>query len=50
MHMCELGTHDFAMPGLGARHLLHLAVCPRYGASELLSFDRALVAAFASGG
>jgi predicted nucleic acid-binding protein len=37
-------------PGLGARDLLHLAVCRRYGASELLSFDRALVAAFASAG
>ena len=35
-------------PGLGARDLLHLAVCRRYGADELLSFDRALVAAFAS--
>lgn len=38
-----------SQPGLGARDLLHLAVCRRYGASELLSFDRALVAAFASG-
>jgi predicted nucleic acid-binding protein len=37
-----------SVPGLGARDLLHLAVCRRYGASELLSFDRALVAAFAS--
>lgn len=35
-------------PGLGARDLLHLAICRRYGAGELLSFDRALVAAFAS--
>ncbi|MFV2063654.1 MAG: type II toxin-antitoxin system VapC family toxin [Chloroflexota bacterium] len=35
--------------GLSARDLLHLAVCRRYGANELLSFDRALVAAFASG-
>jgi predicted nucleic acid-binding protein len=35
--------------GLGARDLLHLAVCRRHGAEELLSFDRALVAAFASG-
>jgi uncharacterized protein len=33
-------------PGLGARDLLHLAICTRYGASEILSFDRALVAAF----
>ncbi len=38
-----------AQPGLGARDLLHLAVCRRHGASELLSFDRALVAAFTSG-
>lgn len=36
-------------PGLGARDLLHLAVCSRYGAGELLSFDRALAAAFDSG-
>lgn len=38
-----------SQPGLGARDLLHLAVCQRHGAAELLSFDRALVAAFASG-
>jgi predicted nucleic acid-binding protein len=43
----ELAT---SQPGLGARDLLHLAVCRRYGADELLSFDRALTAAFASGG
>lgn len=36
-------------PGLGARQVLHLAVCRRYGVGELLSFDRALVAAFGSG-
>jgi len=36
-------------PGLGARDLLHLAVCRRHGAGELLSFDRALNAAFDSG-
>lgn len=36
-------------PGLSARDLLHVAVCRRYGADELLSFDRALVAAFADG-
>ncbi len=35
--------------GLGARDLLHLAVCRRHGVEELLSFDRALIAAFASG-
>ena len=35
-------------PGLGARDLLHLAVCRRYGAGELLTFDRALDAAFGS--
>lgn len=33
-------------PGLGARDLLHLAICARHGASGILSFDRALVAAF----
>jgi predicted nucleic acid-binding protein len=36
----------FVRPGLGARDLLHLAVCRRYGAGEILSFDRALLAAF----
>lgn len=35
--------------GLSARDLLHLAVCRRHGAGEILSFDRALVAAFRSG-
>ena len=46
-----LAARDLATahPGLGARDLLHLTVCRRYGAGELLSFDRALVAAFASG-
>jgi uncharacterized protein len=45
-----LAARDLATahPGLGARDLLHLAVCRRYGAGELLSFDRALVAAFGS--
>lgn len=33
-------------PGLGARDLLHLAVATRHGAVAILSFDRALVAAF----
>ena len=33
-------------PGLGARDLLHLAVCARHQVTELLSFDRALVAVF----
>ncbi len=33
-------------PGLGARDLLHLAVCARHGVTQLLSFDRALMAAF----
>lgn len=37
-------------PGLGARDLLHLSICRRRGVDELLSFDRALVAAFARGG
>jgi predicted nucleic acid-binding protein len=35
-----------SLPGLGARDLLHLAMCRFYGARELLSYDRALVAAF----
>jgi hypothetical protein len=35
-----------SVPGLDARDLFHLAVCRRYGASELLSFDRGLVATF----
>ena len=33
-------------PGLGARDLLHLAVCARHEATEILTFDRALAAAF----
>lgn len=37
-------------PGLGARDLLHLAVCLRHDVDELLSFDRGLAAAFATGG
>lgn len=40
--------HATSRPGLGARDLLHLAICRRYGVAELLSFDRALVAAFAA--
>ena len=32
--------------GLGARDLIHLAICRRYEAGELLTFDRALAAAF----
>lgn len=39
-----------AHPGLGARDLVHLAVCRRYRAAELLSFDRALTAAFSGTG
>lgn len=35
-------------PGLGARDLVHLATCRRRGVRELRSYDRALVAAFAS--
>ena len=42
----DLATSE---PGLSARDLVHLAVCRRHAAGELLSFDRALVAAFASG-
>ena len=38
-----------SQPGLGSRDLLHLAICRRYEVDELLSFDRALVAAFAAG-
>ena len=43
-----LAALDLAVsqPGLGARDLVHLAVCRRYDVDELLSFDRALVAAF----
>jgi len=37
-------------PGLGARDLLHLAVCRHHGVREIVSFDRALVAAFGSEG
>jgi predicted nucleic acid-binding protein len=33
-------------PGLAARDLLHLAICRRHRAEQVLSFDRALVAAF----
>jgi predicted nucleic acid-binding protein len=39
--------HD-THPGLSARDLLHLAVCRHHGARDLLTFDRALAAAFAS--
>jgi predicted nucleic acid-binding protein len=44
-----LAARDLALsqPGLGARDLLHLALCRRYEADELLTFDRALLAAFA---
>jgi predicted nucleic acid-binding protein len=34
-------------PGLSARDLVHLAVCARNGADELLTYDRGLTAAFA---
>ena len=46
-----LAARDLAVarPGLGARDLIHLAVCRRHGAGELLSFDRSLTAAFAGG-
>jgi uncharacterized protein len=37
-----------SVPGSSARDLLHLAVCRRYGASGLMTFDRGLVAAFAA--
>lgn len=33
-------------PGLGARDLLHLALCRRYEATAILTFDRALSGAF----
>lgn len=41
-------TMSVSKPGLGARDLLHLAVCRRHDAGELLTFDRALAAAFDS--
>ena len=46
-----IAARDLSMshPGLGARDLLHLAVCRHRGAGELLSFDRALRAAFTAG-
>lgn len=46
-----MAARDLAtsQPGLGARDLVHLALCRRYDVDELLSFDRALVAAFATG-
>jgi uncharacterized protein len=37
-----------SVPGSSARDLIHLAVCRRFGASGLMSFDRGLVAAFAA--
>ncbi len=45
-----LAARDLSVsqPGLGARDLLHLAMCRRRGAEELLTFDRALSAAFAA--
>jgi predicted nucleic acid-binding protein len=33
-------------PALGARDVLHLAVCARHGATELWTYDRGLAAAF----
>jgi uncharacterized protein len=33
-------------PELGARDLIHLAVCRRYGVGEIKTFDRPLAAAF----
>jgi predicted nucleic acid-binding protein len=33
-------------PQLGARDLIHLAVCRRHGVDEIKTFDRALAAAF----
>lgn len=37
-------------PGLGARDLLHLAMCRRYAVDGLLTFDRSLNAAFGQEG
>jgi predicted nucleic acid-binding protein len=34
-------------PGLSARDLLHLATCRRHGATQVLTYDRHLAAAFA---
>jgi len=47
-----LAARDLAVsePGLGARELLHLALCRRHGVDEVLTFDRALRAAFARAG
>ncbi len=33
-------------PELGARDVIHLAVCRRYAVTEVKTFDRALAAAF----
>lgn len=38
------GSH----PQLGARDLMHLAVCRRHGVGEIKTFDRGLAAAFGS--
>ncbi|MEX0691458.1 MAG: type II toxin-antitoxin system VapC family toxin [Gemmatimonadales bacterium] len=35
-------------PGLSARDLVHLACCHRHGAHDLMTYDRALAAAFAA--
>lgn len=35
-------------PGLGARDLLHLACCQRRKATQVMTFDRALAAAWSS--
>lgn len=37
-------------PALGARDLLHLAVCARHQVDELWTYDRGLAAAFAGRG
>jgi predicted nucleic acid-binding protein len=36
-----------SFPQLGARDLLHLAVCRRHSVTEVMTFDRALAAVFA---
>jgi predicted nucleic acid-binding protein len=35
-----------SLPQLGARDLLHLAVCRRHSITEVMTFDRALAAVF----
>jgi predicted nucleic acid-binding protein len=45
VHSARLVADSY--PQLGARDLLHLAVCRRYSIPEVMTFDRALAAVFA---